>query len=75
MSFWDYDKWALIAWGVWIFAFFALEFWFMFDKNPNTPPLTDVITSGPGWLIFLATGGLYGWLTWHWFKTYESKGN
>lgn len=65
--------WALALWALWVLEFFALEFWFIFDKNPHTPPLTDVIVTAPGWLIFLATGGLYGWLTWHFLKAKEDR--
>lgn len=68
------SRWALLAWALWGLSFFALEFWFLFDRNPSTPPLTDVVTTAPGWLVFFVTGGVFGWLLWHWKKTYERKG-
>lgn len=68
-----YHWWALIAWGLWVVSFFALEFWFLWDADQKTPPLTHVLTSVPGWLLFFLTGGLFGWLIWHWKATYEDR--
>jgi hypothetical protein len=60
-------RWVVTAWAALVVAATGLEAFVLFDGDPKTPPLTEVVVSFVPEMIALA---FFGWVFLHFLRRY-----